>query len=117
MVITKGLDLDAFAEFFDLMGASRGQLWLDAFLQRLNDLFVDSLPDIPDRESLFQRTHSIVGSAGIVGCVDLVDVCIRLQDACQSGQEIAALYLAAQKAARQADIAVRFADCRLGLNV
>ena len=106
MVIAKGLDQDAFAEFLDLMGAVRGQLWLDAFLRRLSDLFLDPLPDSPDRETLFQHTHSIVGSAGIVGCVDLVDVCTKLQEACQSGEEIAALYLAAQKAALQAIMAL-----------
>jgi HPt (histidine-containing phosphotransfer) domain-containing protein len=103
----QGLDLDAFIEFSDLMGAARTELWIDAFLRQLEDLYLKPFAEMPDRETVFQDAHKTVGTAGIVGCVGLVQACLRLQDACQSGAEIAELYQAAQEAAQQADMALR----------
>ena len=97
----------AFTEFQELMGATRTHDWVTALLALLDDTFPGSASDPVDRERLFYAAHLIVGRAGIVGCADLVEACVKVQEACRAGSDLVLPYCAALLSARQAVTALR----------
>ena len=108
-VMSQILDPDILAEFYASLGQSSATEWVEKFVLILEDVSRASDRDEIDNYKVFALAHLVLGRAGLVGCIRLVETCAELQWVCQSGEDPVKPFAVMRQAAGEASVALRSA--------
>jgi signal transduction histidine kinase/CheY-like chemotaxis protein/HPt (histidine-containing phosphotransfer) domain-containing protein len=80
------LDATVYGELHALIGSERMIAMLRKLREKLDRL--STLDPDREREHLAQAAHSMISTAGMLGFMELSDICRKLEDACIAGSDI-----------------------------
>ncbi|MEF2553942.1 Hpt domain-containing protein [Aurantimonas sp. A2-1-M11] len=71
--------------------------------RQIEEVFGNEAAALADRQQLARQAHQLVTHAALLGFSELSQLCIELEEACTSGQDVAAPFQQAKAAGQIAD--------------